>query len=1263
MNWLSKISLTWPLIIIGTGLLAILGYLYHLLRRAGKTAVSPDQAGQGAATEKSLTAMPRAASSAQLRASFARARKFLRNEAPHSGGIYQVPWFLMLGEAGSGKTTLLAHSGLDLLRDALEEQEETRQGVNWFFFDEAAVLDVDGEHADDPDAVSVNWQMTLRLLQRYRPGRPVDGIIITVPCTDLLGTETRRAEIEAEISRKANYWHKRLSQLQNLLGMSLPVYVLVTKCDQLAGFRSFCQALAPDYREEMLGWSNPYTIETAFAPGQVTEAFRHLHNRLAQIQFELFAAPHEIPDRDGLFRFPAALAALAQPLRVYLHSLFKPSAFHHPFYFRGFYFCGDGEADLVAPFIPADEPGAADQALLVADDAEFAPPPVPQVRIRPVFVKHLLQKKVFAESGLAQPVAGMLRSKSRAIHALQGALVLFVLIAGIGLWRDAATLYTARGQMQGILDNIESSLRHLRTLPAAHAQARSHLFTDNITRQKRIDELAKNSTTILYDLAGVSEDSFSSFFLPGSWFSPVNEDLSASLRSAFSYLILVSLRTELDHKAITLFEIGQNDKAPEFITRLGELIRQREVYNRLKDHQSGTLEDLRELVMYLHNQPLPARFGSRYEIYRHALAEAQGENLAVQWVHERGIERLAERIDQIYRDSLARNRFNDQNLAFTYLTELNATEGLLVRPENEWLASGQFVMNSPFRNLTLITGVRELKGALEALTREKFMEQAETHLPPARPLTRQRILWERAPLEEAIRLYDSYDSFVRTEQQRVAADLRDTVRHKAAARLKENLLTLLRQAMKPEGDGQMVGDGIPEEIRSLREVEKHLTKLAGIFDRLSMADDFDRIVTAQLYSLLQEVNAQFLAANPYEIRQDDLSAWRSGQSLAQAAYGLSSPNELSEFLAYQRHYVATQAREHAAPLINFLFLRGWGTRLTWSSRSVNWQKIVAELDKYDRKAGSTLALLENFILKELDKFGSLQCVPPPPGITNYSSDFFLRTRSDLYRRLARHCESFSEQSALRQYATVQEHFNQHLAGRFPFARISGQQTFAEAEPAAIVELYRLLDEAGAPVKAVLGRRSAAAALEFLNRLEQVRAFVLPRPGEDDLPGNDFTVQFRAEQKRESNAHQIMEWQLEVGDDRFRYREPDHTGRWHFGDPIRFSLRWAKDSPAVPRAEGQAANVKVADRTATFEFTNRWSLLYLLQRQAAPPGEQSAPGSLLGFTLRTHSGNGEEEIKAFIRITVMSPGKKESLIVPRFPTEAPSSVPASIASKQ
>jgi type VI secretion system protein ImpL len=398
-------------------------FLFLVIRRSRKISFTAAKA-EPEKKESSGTEFLQFTSDLELRTSFRRALRTLKTYVTGRDYRYRAPWYVLAGESKSGKTSLLESNGLDI---PVNELIEKNRRLNWYCFDQGVVIDVAGDFVlrSDGTANSRGWNTILRLLQKHRPQRPLDGLVLTIPCTDLTVEGELDHERRNRLEQKAICLYKKLWQAQKILGMRLPVYILVTKCDEITGFTSFCRQLPEKLRTQMFGWSNPASLETAYKPELLNEAFASLHKHLSWLQFEIYAERDEIEDVDDLFLFPAAVQSMSESLGVYLDCLFKQSAYHESYLFRGLYFCGEPGVDALT------DTEVLPEIIQPPEKLEALQPTA--LQRKPVFLTDLFRKKIFSEAMLAQPIRRIALSRNRTALTAQVLSLLIVLVGGGGL--------------------------------------------------------------------------------------------------------------------------------------------------------------------------------------------------------------------------------------------------------------------------------------------------------------------------------------------------------------------------------------------------------------------------------------------------------------------------------------------------------------------------------------------------------------------------------------------------------------------------------------------------------------------------------------------------------------------------------------------------------------------------------------------------------------------------------------------------------------
>ena len=396
----------------------------------------------------------------RLRERFEKAVATLKQQRRDGHSLYDVPWYIFIGAPGSGKTTALLNSGLKFPLEQRVGKEALRgvggtRNCDWWFTDEAVFLDTAGRYTtqdSDPASDSEGWSEFLALLRKYRARRPVNGVILTINAEDLikLGDSAREEHVEAA--------RRRLNELNRELRIQLPVYLVVTKCDLVAGFTEYFDDLAHEGRAQVWGVTFPY--EESLDSGAVIHAFPAEFDALiARLNERVFARIEEVRDprrRPRVFAFPQQVAAMRDVLVRFVSDVFGSTQFDQQILLRGVYFTSGTQSGT-----PVDR-------LLSGIGRRFGV--APNAIARPsgpgkaYFIERLLKEVLIGESGLA----GVNRKvETRKAAAQVGAYAAMALAAIIGV----VLLSVSYGRNRAFIAQTEANIAALQRVPPVAAIA------------------------------------------------------------------------------------------------------------------------------------------------------------------------------------------------------------------------------------------------------------------------------------------------------------------------------------------------------------------------------------------------------------------------------------------------------------------------------------------------------------------------------------------------------------------------------------------------------------------------------------------------------------------------------------------------------------------------------------------------------------------------------------------------------------------------
>lgn len=239
-----------------------------------------------------------------------------------------IPWYILLGDR-CGKTSLLAGSGLPMYSNDVDDREVVpTHTLRWWFFRNLCFLDLSSNFLNSATTSHRAWSKLVGWIAR---APAPSGVAIALSVTDLLNKDM------STLHDKARKIRVQLEPLTHKLKRRLPLYLMVTQCDQYPMFSLWMQQLSSAQHKQALGyyWLTPPDVDGKDA-STLLPLFAALKNGLDLARVSMGNSSMVPPP--ALLEFPEAFACLQNPLRTFLASLCEPNAYFAPASLGGVWF-------------------------------------------------------------------------------------------------------------------------------------------------------------------------------------------------------------------------------------------------------------------------------------------------------------------------------------------------------------------------------------------------------------------------------------------------------------------------------------------------------------------------------------------------------------------------------------------------------------------------------------------------------------------------------------------------------------------------------------------------------------------------------------------------------------------------------------------------------------------------------------------------------------------------------------------------------------
>lgn len=363
--------------------------------------------------------------------------------------LYQLPWYLMLGQENAGKTSFVNRSSQNFSLTAeakagsqrMHEDPDRIYRIDWWMGDQAVLIDPPGElisqprvpmsteHDGHPGGAEYSatplavaqvalpedlhprlWNSFVDWLGRNRSRRPLNGVVLIVSLVTLLNQQPSDRKALASLLRA------RLAELSRQLGTRPPLYVVLSKFDLLEGFEPLFARLPKSVREDIFGFT--FTLDSLQRydawRDELGERYDEFLKRLNEQVFDALADVSELAQREALYSLVRQLTGMRPLLLEFLTDILGSDRYVTPALPRGVFLSSVYQQGVLTNAFVAS-------ASQNYDIREPVPTMHPSGRAMVYFAQQLFQRVIYPESGLAGDNPRVLVDKKRALALRFGA--------------------------------------------------------------------------------------------------------------------------------------------------------------------------------------------------------------------------------------------------------------------------------------------------------------------------------------------------------------------------------------------------------------------------------------------------------------------------------------------------------------------------------------------------------------------------------------------------------------------------------------------------------------------------------------------------------------------------------------------------------------------------------------------------------------------------------------------------------------------------
>lgn len=413
----------------------------------------------------------------QMKDSIQLIRKSKLGDKKGNAALYELPWYMVIGNPAAGKSSAIYNSGLKFPFEETHQKMVSAglsgtRNCDWFFSTESILLDTAGRYSVYSEDHS-EWLGFLTLLKKNRPKAPVNGLIVIVSIAELISQSPERS------LKLAKNLRARIQDLTERLEVVVPVYLVFSKMDLIAGFTEFFDCYEAQEYNQAWGATLPYDQNSSQNAVELFEQhYTILYDGLKGVSTTHLSRRHSQNISPSVMTFPLEFKTLKPALKSFVATLFEDNPYQFQPVFRGFYFTS------------ALQEGVVESPMTEQIAHEFRLQPIEQVQRgssqhgssanHGYFLKGLFSDVILPDKDLVKQHINPTRKRQRYI-AFIGALVGVSIILGLWVW-------SYRNNQQLIAD-VQADLNQVVQLEKASGQQLSTQLDALLILQQRLQQL------------------------------------------------------------------------------------------------------------------------------------------------------------------------------------------------------------------------------------------------------------------------------------------------------------------------------------------------------------------------------------------------------------------------------------------------------------------------------------------------------------------------------------------------------------------------------------------------------------------------------------------------------------------------------------------------------------------------------------------------------------------------------------------------------